>query len=524
MVKKTKPKYKPLMWSTTLRNPERIGDFLSAIVDYDGFICNTEVVMEIYKKLYNNKTYRPKNALTYLNLTQEFEEGTLTEKQLEDIVDYVKQNETHKEAYFDKGIMSRFDTHYNLLKEFGLIDYRQDQEIKISSLGYRFFNAYKNDDIISIQFIMLNIMINLHSQNPCRNVKNKFRPVPLLASVFIELRKHGIDEIRRDEICLIMSSIDNDYKRVANEIIKFREIKNQDKKREEIRSFLINKLGASEKEMKYDKLFVDVPDSFLRKLRYSGLITTNGYDGIVINEMFEDVLQDIAQLNDKLELPKNKYMEYMSQTHPFIQEKFKNIINIKDVKDYKFDKWINIIEESENDLDSMIINLLGNKKTKMIPDLDMVSSPILLEFFIALKLYKNVKDIKIKPNYIVDQNGLPTFHAPAGKPDIEILNEEGKGIVELTLIIGSKQQLVNELIPITTHLIDFQNREERSDCFCWYISPNIDKRVRLYTEFIKYADNLDIFANNIHESLEIINGVSNIKQLLHNIRKEGEND
>ena len=54
MKKKTK---KPLSFSTTMRNPERISAFLQCIEPFEGKILTNSLIEEIVKKIIKNKLY-----------------------------------------------------------------------------------------------------------------------------------------------------------------------------------------------------------------------------------------------------------------------------------------------------------------------------------------------------------------------------------------------------------------------------------------------------------------------------------
>lgn len=60
---KRKNEYKPLLFTTTLRNPERIKDFLSIIAKYDKEILTNDLIDKIVFDLISSKIYVP----TYVN-------------------------------------------------------------------------------------------------------------------------------------------------------------------------------------------------------------------------------------------------------------------------------------------------------------------------------------------------------------------------------------------------------------------------------------------------------------------------
>ena len=50
-----KPEHKPLSFSTTMRNPERMAGFLNCVKPYEGMILTNEVIMEIVVKVIKEK-------------------------------------------------------------------------------------------------------------------------------------------------------------------------------------------------------------------------------------------------------------------------------------------------------------------------------------------------------------------------------------------------------------------------------------------------------------------------------------
>ena len=54
-----KAKAKPLSFSTTLRNPERIISFLQVIKKYNGKILTHEIIVDIICDVIINKLYKP---------------------------------------------------------------------------------------------------------------------------------------------------------------------------------------------------------------------------------------------------------------------------------------------------------------------------------------------------------------------------------------------------------------------------------------------------------------------------------
>ena len=62
MAKQKKAEYKPLLFSTTVRNPERIKGAIKVLAKYDGQILTNELAISIFKDLIKEKKYEVASA------------------------------------------------------------------------------------------------------------------------------------------------------------------------------------------------------------------------------------------------------------------------------------------------------------------------------------------------------------------------------------------------------------------------------------------------------------------------------
>ena len=176
-MKSRKLERKPLSFSTTMRNPERIVLFIENLKEFEGKILTKEIIMKIVEKLIKNKLYVPLYIKRIPHLKKIFENDTksFSEKEIKGIIENSPQN--HKEAGFEKGWDSRFDTWYKLSKEFGFIYYEMEKPIEISQTGHMLCDAYsgsENDNSgEKIQKIFLNALMKYNIDNPCRRNLNK---------------------------------------------------------------------------------------------------------------------------------------------------------------------------------------------------------------------------------------------------------------------------------------------------------------------------------------------------------------
>ena len=80
------------------------------------------------------------------------------------------------------------------------------------------------------------------------------------------------------------------------------------------------------------------------------------------------------------------------------------------------------------------------------------------------------EEFSVKPNYKVDDNGIPVSHAPGNQGDIEVYSERLHWLIEVTLIKSKIQQLNNETINLIRHL----NMEEKySETYLSLVAPVI---------------------------------------------------
>ena len=112
MAKERQKEYKPLSFSTTMRNPARIADFLNCILPFEGQILTEQIIHEVAVKLISKKLYKPTFIGTDPRLKAIYNsEDDFTVEDTEYIIKNSPQQ--HKEAGFEKGWPSRFDTWYN---------------------------------------------------------------------------------------------------------------------------------------------------------------------------------------------------------------------------------------------------------------------------------------------------------------------------------------------------------------------------------------------------------------------------
>ena len=486
---------KPLSFSTTMRNPDRITGFLDCLLPYENMILTSDVINKIIKKVLVNKLYKtmyqtrnPHYKDIYYN-----EDKNYTDDDLMDIIEHSPQQ--HKEAGFDYGWDSRFDTWYKLPMEFGFIYYEINKPIHISNTGHMLIDAYNEIPVNErkIQNVMLNALIKYQTNNPFRKNANSNAPLPLLLNVIDLLKKDKKENnagVSRHELSILICWNDNNAEALYNYIKALRGSKKFNYSDEFIYDRCLEILGAGatkRNRFKMNQICGEAVDEYIRKMRSTGIISLRGNGRFVDFNMIEaDKVRYI--IDNYSEYPvftdKFQYYEYMGKIDNNVLEiKQSTKIDLTDVRKqtlYKYAKEYSqekIFEELQK---------VCNKKESTDNILKLINAPTRLEFLTAILLVQQFEEFDINPNYSVDDEGLPTFTAPAGVPDIECYYNDFNATCEVTML-SSRDQWYNEGQPVMRHLREFENKNKGKDCYCLFIAPSIHQdTLNTYFVSVKY--------------------------------------
>ena len=501
-----KPELKPLLFSTTVRNPERIKDYVKIISNYQGKVLNNDIIMKIIadiikNKLYYTQKYEQKNKQLWeiYNSDKEF-----SDEQVQDII--INSPQIHKEAGFDEGWPSRFDTIFKIIKEFGFIYYEMNKPIEISQTGQLLINSIVNNNPELEEQAFLNSLVKYQRVNPFRKVLNENAPFTLLLKVLQKLKEEPIndnDMISKKEIAFIICSPNDDENEIYNKIKDIRKKFGFDYSDDIIYDICLKDLNAEGQEKRFKKTNIlrELPDDFIRKMRMTGLIALRGYGRFIDynSEEIEKINYILENYSDykKYDEAYNYYL-YMSKID-------NNLINIssKPVSitiEESIQKWTSYFDWKT--IKDELLILSSNGKLKSRNDiLKYIDEPTRLEFLVSIALKKWFSDLIVKPNYLVDDEGLPRRHAGSGMPDIVCYNEDRCSLFEVTLLTGN-QQCVRELPSVGDHLREM--RKSDKDAFSVFIAPTIHHRSYEYAEFLSFKDNLLIVLYTIIEFTSII--------------------
>lgn len=509
-------------WSitTTVRNPERLRDFLVASKPLENKPWNNDTQESYQKLLIKNRLYGFGSTQFYNGLTADIIK-TINDTDSE-ISDEVIEEIIRLKDYTDFAMRGRQSL--NPLTKFGFVIIR-DGVLKITDLGRKLISSEKDaGDVFLKSFIKWQI------PNPANNDfdnSGDYEVVPFVSTLKLiwEVNKLEIERgekpkgISKREFSLFVPSLIKytDIENYARKIIDLRVLqKNKTKQeRKEIRDnyryqFAIEFLGTSDKAIT-DKLLTnlqDYGDNAIRYFRLTKFIRIRGNGFYIdlepnrhteIEALFESEFYKPKQFADKEE-----YTAYMANDSlPILpwqtKDKLSEIVNgvYADVKELQSNLGITVLDKkdissmSESDLMSYIDDLREIRKnlqekdnhiksqpvssiTQYIDQLEKIfefeNRPLMLEYLSTMGLHALNDAKEIKPNYPVGDDNEPTSTAPGGMADIECFYEDFNMICEVTMLNG-RDQWFNEGQPVMRHLRDFENSNRNS--YCIFIAPTI---------------------------------------------------
>ncbi|MEK7649853.1 MAG: AlwI family type II restriction endonuclease [Patescibacteria group bacterium] len=501
--------YKPLLFTTTLRNPERLKGMLALLKKFDGRVLTNELAEEIVGELIRAGLYKPVNVSAVVKSKWK-QVQLLSDEELAVVMRDNPQN--HKEAGFDKGWPSRFDTYLKIAKELGFVYYNMGEQIKFSQVGLKLADTEHPE---FEQQAFLNAFAKYQRKNPLRRVSNENAPLILLLQVIKKLNADsdfngaGITKL---EIPLLLTWRDNDAEALYQKIKAIRAEHSYDPSWEVILREADALTGGRHASKPDKTIMLEYPDDFLRKMRLTGLITVRGYGQFIdINKKEEAkvnyVIEKYAQYDTYS--TEREYFDYIST----VDEQLISIERVYETsveqENQLLQKWINHF--SWDTIKGEILKLTTSSPSSSDEVLALIPSPLRLEFLTSLAVLSRIPSARVKPNYISDDEGLPSSHAPGNGADIECYENEETTLLEVTLLNGAAQ-VSREMPPISRHLESFRNQYPNTVTF--FIAPNIHQDTVRWAAFIKHKDGLDIYNFSIKDFIaKLDEGVDRLNSL-----------
>lgn len=521
----------PEVWSinTTIRNPERLRDFLWVLSKFEGQIFDNDKQAEYQKALIKNKLYTPRRTPEHLKMEYENPEP-FNDQDTEEIFSVVSDPDW------------RGRTSVSKCNQMGLaIALKSHGPVVITELGKDFLE----NDFSKDENFFFNYFVKWQLPNPLEDGYDNFDINPFLSTLYIINKVNDLEEskgnkrkgISKNEFALFLITLRDhkDINDVCESIIQFRE---DSKKSSDQNLFFKEKLSEKVIEI-YDvhtlrdinkkcNNIQDYADSVIRWFRKTQYIMYRGSKRYV--DISPSRLEQAKQLVDNLSLSSNHYSDkesyrkYLSNKDlpllPWesdLETKKRIIINLGNLIDEKQKaiddgfpgRRINYFEttpvfssdvrlddlremESEyrehydiifNELKTLEESNLKNlsKYIDELYDLGNLTknstrrnAPLCLEWYTSLSLMALDDALQIKPNIVKADDGLPLFTAGGGLADIECFYESFNLIVEVTLI-KSRNQIPNEVLPISRHYSDMVEKHDSKPCYCLFLAPLIHR-------------------------------------------------
>lgn len=503
MARERSSQLKPLLLSTTLRNPQRIKDFLKIILKYEGKLLSNEIIQLVVEDLIREKHYTPNYIFKKDSLKRVVKSKyNFSDEQVKEIILNSPQN--HKEAGFDKGWPSRFETWFMLPKELGFLNYEMGKSIIVSDTGKKLIDSIDKENYLLEEKVFTNAFAKYQRVNPYSKVLNNNKPLILLLTTLKYLSENYLNEfkgISRQELAFIICWSNNDYKRLGEKILKVRKDFGFTPSDDYIYEECLKELGVgleNSNRFKKKNILGEMVDEFIRKMRLTGLITLRGYGRFVdINTLRSKDVGYIVKNYFELKVFSNndEYFTYMSEIDSKFMAKDALTVPLNEKnKENKFMDWVKYFSFDVL-IDELKILIKSNYSSKN-EVLKYIKETVRLEFLTSLIIQKQYSDVKVIPNYISDDEGIPVAHAPGNNADILCKGSSYSVLFEVTLLTGA-QQHIRESFSVARHLEKYSANNK--NVFTILIAPSIFNDTKEYAEYFENKKNLGIIPISIND-------------------------
>jgi hypothetical protein len=480
--------------------------FLEALKPFDGMTLTDDLATAIEADLVRHGLYRPTSVSIAVKDAWK-DSVPLTDEQVTTVMEDNPQN--HKEAGFSKGWPSRFQTHFGLIRTFGFVWYQIDEKIKFSDLGNLYIerdlaavDGYKYDD----ELAFLSSFVRYQRKNPFIRVRNDNKPLILLLKTIQHLEAfpgNTTPGISRQELPFFNAWTDSNHEALAAYILEFRSKNGLNPSAEIVYEKCEEILGGWHAQPKLATITRDQPDDILRKLRLTGLFSLRGHGRFVsVNsekkELINYVIDNHSIINEfKSE---REYWDYVSSVDQnLIELALKAAEQVQDpvLRDARLSSWV-----SHYGLEQIKLELIALSKNKASTDelMRLIPNPLRLEFLASMLLKSHHSAATVVGNYKSDDEGVPVSTAPGGKVDIEMyIGNDSVWLLEVTLITG-RAQVTTEMVPISRHYSDFQDKHE--SVAMAFVAPRIHDDAIRYSKFIQQDEQMNISTLSIQDFID----------------------
>ena len=531
---------KPWSISTTVRNPDRLRDFLRVLKELEGQPFNSKNQTKYQTLLIQNKLYKP------TDLTRE--QNEYFDDIEKEMPFSVAQEIFNSQNYEDPAMRGRNSV--APLNKMGLCIAKNSAEgVKITLLGEYFLSDdYDLGKLFFINFLksqLPNPASRTFSENDGFAIKPFIGVLHLINEVNKRWVKLGNEPIgiSKDEFSLFAPTL-TDYKKIskqAEKLIEYRiglrsqkDDKSKKKFRDSFRKNFAKTFLGTSKSSEIAKLLnnlKDYGDNAIRYFRLTRYLHIRGGGFYIDLEPRRSIeLNKLLSTDNAAPLVfenADEYIEYLAdleqpalpwETKPEL-EKIADNLN-RDVQDYVSDlkaktlkiptfnfqkieklnteqlkQYIDELRAYRRKLQELEIHFESQNVSKIQEYIDALKSihqsenkkSIELEKFSTLALNALNDALEIKPNYPVGDDNEPTFTAPANKPDIECFYEKFNSVCEVTMLTD-RSQWYNEGQPVMRHVREFEENHTGKTAYCLFIAPRLHQdTIETFWMAIKYG-------------------------------------
>ncbi len=525
-INRRQSEYKPLLFTTTVRNPERMKGFLHILKNFNEQILSDDLARTIMGELIRFGLYRPTKSVSAeiqskwgaKNISPKSQVG-LRLLSDQEVLKLLEDNpQKHKEAGFAKGWPSRFSTVFDFAKELGFVYFWPGEKIQFSEIGSKLAGAVDiRTDNGNIYFSevhpeferqsFLHALTKYQRNNPFTKVLNENAPLILLLEVIGKLNQDPAFNgagISKWELPLIIFWKDANAQALYELIKELRKKHGYSPSWEVIVDVCVNGImGGTFKKFKPKSIMAEYPDEFIRKMRLTGLISLRGGGRFLdVNKKEQTTVDYILKTYSgyKKYATEKEYFSYVSAIDEKLLPIKLPVPTLAESEKYLM-KWLKIYSWPQICAELMNLALCRLTKDEV---LKYLSNPVRLEFLAALAVKSKFPDISVLPNYPTDDEGLPTSTAGGvdDMGDIECFEKDNGVLIEVTMSQG-RTQTVMEVWPITRHLEKL--REKTKNVMCYFIAPSIFIDSARQINFVKREENLSIVPKSIKEFIDFLN-------------------
>ena len=342
--------------------------------------------------------------------------------------------------------------------------------------------------------VFANAFTKYQRRNPFRRVLNKNVPLILLIQTIKLLNSdpaYNGTGISRLEIPLLLCWQNDNAEALYREIKKLRKKHGYSPSNEVILELCYSLLNETKRDD--NSILGDYPDDFIRKMRLTGLFSLRGGGRFIDINTKETATVDYILQNyvsyQEFETEK-EFFDYIGKVDTDLIATLSVYKAPVRTTKAELEKWVNHYEWES--IKAEMLNL-AQKKSSDDDILKIIEQPLRLEFLTSLAILKKLPNVVVKPNFVSDDEGLPTSFASGGNPDIECLEGHDTILVEVTLLTGT-QQHIRESFSVHRHLEEYIKNGTKS--YSVFISPKSFIDTERYFSFIK-KDGLEVRISDI---------------------------